>query len=179
MIKIYILFQLTLRYVCAMISLGEDMKKSIRIVEIFIILFIIIIIGIVAGFIVSSVIKNMEFDKNKILVDNFANEILYAKELYMKNNNNVPKYCNINDDLIYYDENYNNKYDSNELLCNVDCSDENCIKYFITQNDISNKDVKCNRIIIEENNIEISNCFIENKELTNYKYTLKMDNSVE
>ena len=69
---------------------GEDMKKSIRIVEIFIILFIIIIIGIVAGFIVSSVIKNMEFDKNKILVDNFANEILYAKELYMKKELFVP-----------------------------------------------------------------------------------------
>lgn len=156
------------------------MKKGFKFIEIFIILLIVVVIGIIAGFIVNSVIKNMELDTDKLLIDNYANEVLYARELYMKNNeNNVPKYCSINNNIIYYDENYNNQYDSNELLCNKECSDENCIKYYITQNDINNKDIKCNKIIIDEKSIEVSKCFINDKELTSYKYSLKMDNSIE
>ena len=156
------------------------MKKGFKFIEIFIILLIVVVIGIIAGFIVNSVIKNMELDTDKLLIDNYANEVLYARELYMKNNeNNVPKYCSINNNIIYYDENYNNQYDSNEFLCNKECSDENCIKYYITQNDINNKDIKCNKIIIDEKSIEVSKCFINDKELTSYKYSLKMDNSIE
>lgn len=156
------------------------MKKGFKFIEIFIILLIVVVIGFIAGFIVNSVIKNMELDTDKLLIDNYANEVLYARELYMKNNeNNVPKYCSINNNIIYYDENYNNQYDSNELLCNKECSDENCIKYYITQNDINNKDIKCNKIIIDEKSIEVSKCFINDKELTSYKYSLKMDNSIE
>lgn len=148
------------------------MKKGFKFIEIFIILLIVVVIGFIAGFIVNSVIKNMELDIDKLLIDNYANEVLYARELYMKNNeNNVPKYCSINNNIIYYDENYNNQYDSNELLCNKECNNDNCIKYFITYKDIENKDIKCNKIIIEENNIELSNCYIKSKKI-NYQYKL-------
>lgn len=148
------------------------MKKGFKFIEIFIILLIVVVIGFIAGFIVNSVIKNMELDTDKLLIDNYANEVLYARELYMKNNeNNVPKYCSINNNIIYYDENYNNQYDSNELLCNKECNNDNCIKYFITYKDIENKDIKCNKIIIEENNIELSNCYIKSKKI-NYQYKL-------
>lgn len=156
------------------------MKKGLTIIDFIIIFIIISIIGIISILLVVSVVKNIKKDGNQILIDNYANDILFAKELYMKNNNNnIPKYCNINDDIIYYDENYNNKYDSNELLCNKECDNDNCIKYFVTYKDIDNKNIKCEKIILNENSIEVSNCFIDNKEINDYKYILNLENSVE
>ncbi len=156
------------------------MKKGFRLIDVVVILFIIIIIGIIAGLLIKSVIKNMKEEKNKILIENYANSVLYTKEFYMKNNeNNIPKYCSISKDIIYFDENYNNEYDSNELLCNKECDNDNCIKFFITNRDIENKDVKCNIIKIDNNYLEISNCIIKNKEIVNYKYKLNIENSVE
>lgn len=154
------------------------MKKGFTLIDFVITLTIVTVIGIIVTLLVISVVKNIKENGDKILVDNYANDILYAKELFMKNNEyNIPVYCSINDDTIYYDENYNNKFDSNELLCNKDCDNDNCIKYFITKNDIENKDITCNKIIISENSIEISNCFIKDKEIKNYQY--KLDNSSE
>ena len=147
------------------------MKNKITIIEIIVILFILIIIGLIATIIVSSVIKNIQKDQDLLLIDNYVNNILYSKEKFMKeNDNNIPKYCNTSNEIVYYDENYNNQYDSNELLCKKDCNDETCIKYFITQNNNQDEKIKCNKIIIEDNYIEINNCFINNKEIKNYKY---------
>lgn len=143
------------------------MKKGFTLIDFIITFIIVFIIGIVVILLIKSVLKNIKDNGNKILIDNFANDILYIKELYMKNNdNNIPVYCKINNDIIYYDENNNNKYDLNELLCNKECND-NCIKHFITKNDLDNN-IECN-IIIEENSIEIDNCYINNK-LINYQY---------
>ena len=156
---------------------GERMKKGFTIIDFIIILTIISIIGVFTIIIVNMVINNLKEEGNKILIDNFANEILYTKEVYMKNNdNNIPIYCNKTKDLIYYDENYNDKYDSNELLCNKDCDNDTCIKHFITNDNLNNKDIKCNKIIINDKSIEISNCYIKNKEI---KYQYKLENSVE
>ena len=152
------------------------MKKGFTIIDFVITLTIVIVIGIVVTILVMSVIKNIKEDGDKILIDNYANDILYAKELFMKNNDsNIPIYCSINNDTIYYDENYNNIYDSNELLCNKECENDNCIKYFITKKDIDNQDITCNKVIINDNSIIISNCFIKNKEIKNYQY--KLENS--
>lgn len=154
------------------------MKKGFTLMDFIIIIVIVTIIGVISSVLVISIIKNMKKDGNKILIDNYANDIIYVKEVFMKNNdNNIPKYCSINNDIVYYDENFNNKYDSNELLCNKECDNDSCIKYFITQEDIKKKDIKCNRIIIEDNIFEISHCYIKNKEITNYQY--KLENSVE
>lgn len=151
------------------------MKKGFTIIDLIITILIIIIIIVISSILVKSVIKNYKKNNDKLLIDNYANEVLYTKELFMKNNeNNIPKYCNISNNIVYYDENYNNKYDSNELLCNRECDDNNnCIKYFITHDDINKKDINCNKIIITENSLEISNCYIKNKKVKNYVYKIE------
>lgn len=157
------------------------MRKGFTRIEIIISIIIVFIIGIMATIIVLGVKKSMQKDRDKILLDNYANKVMYAKESFMKkNDNNLPKYCKIMDNKIFLDENNNNIYDSNELLCSVNCEDDSCIRYFITYKDIDDKDIKCNNIIISENNLEISDCYIKDKLIRNYKYTYNIpENSVE
>ena len=160
------------------------MKRGFTLIDVIVLLIIIVILGLISTIIVVGVINNMKKDTDKILIDNYVNSFLYAKELFMKDNDNIiPKYCSIKNDIFYYDENYNDIYDSNELICNKECSDNSCIKYFITMDDINatDKDVKCNKIIInDDGNIEISNCFIRNRKVKNYSYsTSNQESSVE
>ena len=172
MIFFYNIFQLTLLQINVNINVGEIMNKGFKLIDIIVVLIIVILIGIVATIIVFSVIKDIKKDGDKIVLDNYANKVIYTIELFEKNNdNNIPKYCINIDNKIFYDENYNNKYDSNELECNKDCNSDNCIKYFITSDDINDKNIKCNKIIInDDNSINISNCFVNNKEIKNYVY---------
>lgn len=155
------------------------MKKGLSFVEIIAFFSIIIIIGFIVFIMVFGVIKNMEKDKDKIILDNYANNVIYINELFMRNNdNNIPKYCISNKNKTFYDVNNNFVYDSNELECNKDCDNDNCIKYFITKDDINSKSITCNKIIIDvDGNIEIGNCFIKEKEVKNYSFSTK--NSVE
>lgn len=157
------------------------MKKGFTLIDIIVVLIILILIGLIATILVKSVVKDIKKDGNKVVLDNYVNKVIYSVELYEKNNdNNIPKYCSIANKKIFQDKNYNNVYDNNELECNIDCDSDNCIKYFITSNDINDKNIKCNRIIINDNNIEISNCFIKNEEVKNYSYkTNNKENSVE
>lgn len=155
------------------------MKKGLTLIDIITIVLIVVIIGFISIILVKSVVKDIKKESNKIQIDNYANYILLQKELYMKNNeNNLPKYCSTKDNTIYYDENYNNKYDQNELLCNKECDNDNCIKYFITNEDINNKHIKCNKIIINEEYIEISECSYDNNKI-NYTYKSKIKEKQE
>ena len=157
------------------------MKKGLTIIDIVTIIIIVVIIGFVATIIVKSVVKDIKKESQKIQIDNYANYILLKKELYMKNNeNNIPKYCSTNNSVIYYDENYNNQYDSTELECNKDCENDSCIKYFITQEDIKKNNITCNKIIVNnDNTIEISQCSYDGKKV-NYTYKSKQSsNNIE
>ena len=153
------------------------MKKGFTLVEIIATAVIIVIIGLISFIMVKGVIKNIKKSNDKEIIDNYVNNILYVRELYIKNNdNNVPKYCYNDGKNVFYDENFNNKYDSNELVCKKDCEDDNCIKYFITNEDIKDKKnkVKCNKIILEDK-IEISDCYIDKRKVNNYKYAKSLN----
>lgn len=153
------------------------MKKGFTLVEIVSIIAIILIIGLISFIMVKSVLKEIKKSNDKEIVDNYVNNILYLRELYMKDNgNNDLKYCYNDGKQVFYDENFNNKYDSNELICNKDCDNESCIKHFITNEDIKDKKnkVKCNKIILEDK-IEISDCYVDNRKVNNYKYEKSLD----
>lgn len=148
------------------------MKKSFSFAEIIVTIVIIIIIGLISFIMVKGVLKAIKKTNDKEIIDNYVNSVLYVRELYIKNNgNNSPKYCYNDGKHTLYDENFNNKYDNNELLCNRDCDSESCIKHFITNDDIKDKKngVKCNKIILEDK-IEISDCYIDNRKVNDYKY---------
>ena len=124
-----------------------------------------------------TVVDLLNHNYEVVIVDNYVNNILYLRELYMKDNgNNNLKYCYNDGKQVFYDENFNNKYDSNELVCKKDCEDDNCIKYFITNEDIKDKKnkVKCNKIILEDK-IEISDCYIDKRKVNNYKYAKSLN----
>ena len=153
------------------------MKKGFTLVEIVSIIAIILIIGLISFIMVKGVLKEIKKSNDKEIVDNYVNNILYLRELYMKDNgNNNLKYCYNDGKQVFYDENFNNKYDSNELICNKDCDNESCIKHFITNEDIKDKKnkVKCNKIILEDK-IEISDCYVDNRKVNNYKYEKSLD----
>ena len=153
------------------------MKKGFTLVEIVSIIAIILIIGLISFIMVKGVLKEIKKSNDKEIVDNYVNNILYLRELYMKDNgNNDLKYCYNDGKQVFYDENFNNKYDSNELICNKDCDNESCIKHFITNEDIKDKKnkVKCNKIILEDK-IEISDCYVDNRKVNNYKYEKSLD----
>lgn len=158
------------------------MKKGFTLIDIIVVLIILILIGLIATILVKSVVKDIKKDGDKVVLDNYANKVMYSVELYEKNNdNNIPKYCSIANKKIFYDENYNSVYDNNELECNKDCDSDNCIKYYITRDDINNKNITCNKIVInDDGSIEISNCFIKDNEVKSYSFsTNNLKNSVE
>lgn len=152
------------------------MKKGFTLLDIVVLLVIFLIIGLIASVIVKGVIKDIKKDSDKIVADNYMNTILYSVESYIKNNKQIPVYCTISNNKIFYDKNNNNIFDSDELLCDFNCEDNKCIKYFITYNDIKDDNVKCDKIYIDNDNyIEISSCFVNNNEIRNYVFKTKID----
>lgn len=152
-------------------------SKGFTLIELISILTILSIIGLIATILVVGVIKNIKQDADRIDINNYANSIEYAVELYIKNNNEVPIFCTINDNMIFYDENYNNEYDNNELVCNVDCESDECIKEFITFDNVkgNNKDIKCEKIMVnKDGSVEVSQCSVNNREIKNYSYKVNI-----
>lgn len=149
------------------------MKKGFTLIELVSVLTILAVIGLVVTTLVIGIIKDLKEDADKISINNYVNSIAYAVELYNDDNNQIPKWCTIKDDKIFYDQNYDNEYSKDELLCNIDCDSDDCVKYFITSDDVKNNknNVECSKIVIsDEGSIEISNCTVLGREVKNYSY---------
>lgn len=154
------------------------MKKGVVSVEIISIGVIIIIIGIIVSTIVSGIVQSIKEDADKISIDNYANSLLYSIEIFKKNNDVIPNWCTKENNKLYYDQNYNGKYDQEELICDVNCVDERCIKDFIMQDDLEkvDKNIKCNKIIIDDNGlVELSECSVDGRKVHDYVYKVNKE----
>lgn len=150
------------------------MKKGFTLIELVSVLTILAIIGLIVTTIVVGVIKDMKEDTDKISIKSYTNSIVYAVEVFEKENDNqIPTWCTIKDGVIFFDNNYDNKYNDSELLCSVDCDSTECIKNFITYDNIKNdnNEVNCKKIVInEDGSVEVSQCTVLDREIKDYSY---------
>lgn len=149
------------------------MKKGFTLIELIALLTILAVIGLVVTTIVVRIVKDIKKDADVISIKSHANSIVYSVEVFKKENNNqIPIWCTINDDVIFYDKNYDNQYNDDELLCSADCDSSECIKNFITYDNVKISDeVNCKKIIInEDGTVDVSECMVLNRKIKDYSY---------